>query len=83
VTAKYDILEQIGSGTYGCVYRAQLRGTDKVVALKKIKMNDPRPEAQRDGVSSGLPQIPREAFVLAHTHTHTLSLMLPILYQFY
>ncbi len=50
VAAKYDIKEQIGSGTYGYVYRAQVRGTDKVVALKKIKMDDPRPEAQRDGV---------------------------------
>jgi serine/threonine protein kinase len=50
MASKYEILEQIGSGTYGYVFRARVRGTDKVVALKRIKMDDPRPEAQRDGV---------------------------------
>jgi len=50
MASKYEMLEQIGSGTYGYVFRARVRGTDKVVALKRIKMDDPRPEAHRDGV---------------------------------
>lgn len=49
MASKYEMLEQIGSGTYGYVFRARVRGTDKVVALKRIKMDDPRPEAHRDG----------------------------------
>jgi serine/threonine protein kinase len=50
MASKYEILEQIGSGTYGYVFRGRVRGSDKVVALKKIKLDDPRPEPQRDGV---------------------------------
>jgi len=50
MASKYEMLEQIGSGTYGYVFRARVRGTDKMVALKRIKMDDPRPDAQRDGV---------------------------------
>lgn len=33
------------------VYRARVRNSDRMVALKKIRMDDPRPEPQRDGVS--------------------------------
>ena len=36
--------------SHRCVYRARVRNSERIVALKKIKMEDPRPEPQRDGV---------------------------------
>lgn len=36
------------------VYRARVRNSDRMVALKKIRMDDPRPEPQRDGVSEAM-----------------------------
>lgn len=35
---------------HSCVYRARVHNSERMVALKKIKMEDPRPEPQRDGV---------------------------------
>ncbi|KAH8019730.1 hypothetical protein HPB51_021089 [Rhipicephalus microplus] len=32
----YVILEKIGEGAYGAVYKAKCKGTNKVVAIKKI-----------------------------------------------
>lgn len=47
---KYMKVEKIGEGTYGTVYKANIRGTPDFVALKKIKLEvisfhqtDPRP----------------------------------------
>lgn len=33
-------LELIGEGTYGMVYKAQLRSSKEIVALKKIKLEN-------------------------------------------
>ena len=35
----FQKLEKIGEGTYGVVYKAKDRKTDKVVALKKIRLD--------------------------------------------
>jgi cyclin-dependent kinase len=39
IADRYKILKRLGSGTYGVVYQAVEIETDKVVALKKIKLN--------------------------------------------
>ena len=41
---EYEILEQIGQGTYGEVFKALHKPTNQLVALKKIKM-----DGERDG----------------------------------
>jgi serine/threonine protein kinase len=40
-------LEKIGEGTYGVVYKALERATNRIVALKKIRL-----EAEEEGVPS-------------------------------
>ena len=44
---RYQRIEKIGEGTYGVVYKAKDSQTDKVVALKKIRM-----EHEDEGVPS-------------------------------
>jgi len=36
---KYSKIEKLGEGTYGVVYKAVARSTDKLVALKKIRVD--------------------------------------------
>ncbi|XP_076062253.1 cyclin-dependent kinase 2-like [Oratosquilla oratoria] len=43
----YEKIEKIGEGTYGVVYKAQDRKTRKIVALKKIRLDN-----ESDGVPS-------------------------------
>eukprot|EP00794_Sanderia_malayensis_P012793 gene12793-14105_t len=43
----YEKLEKIGEGTYGVVYKARRRHDDKMVALKKIRL-----DSEDDGVPS-------------------------------
>ncbi|KAK8754021.1 hypothetical protein OTU49_008311, partial [Cherax quadricarinatus] len=43
----YEKIEKIGEGTYGVVYKAQDRVTKRIVALKKIRL-----ENEADGVPS-------------------------------
>lgn len=45
--AKYMKLEKIGEGTYGVVYKAREKGTSRLVALKKIRL-----EHEDEGVPS-------------------------------
>jgi len=42
---QYETLEQVGEGTYGVVYRARDLRTDRIVALKKVRM-----EKEKDGI---------------------------------
>lgn len=37
---KYHLLEKLGEGTYGTVYKAQDKETEEVVALKQIKLDN-------------------------------------------
>jgi cyclin-dependent kinase 2 len=52
ITDKYSLLEKIGSGTYGVVYRARDKRTQSVVALKKIKVSRNCEDSDEDGVPS-------------------------------
>jgi serine/threonine protein kinase len=79
--AKYNIVEKIGEGTYGTVYKATSFETQELVALKKIKL-----EAEDEGVPSTaireislLKELDHQNIVRcvslwrARTHTHTLT----------
>jgi len=44
---KYKLLEKIGEGTYGVVYKAECRVTGRIMALKKIRL-----ESEDEGVPS-------------------------------
>jgi NIMA (never in mitosis gene a)-related kinase len=37
--AQYALLEQLGAGAFGCVYRVKKKGSDNQLALKEIFMN--------------------------------------------
>ena len=47
VMEKYLKIEKIGEGTYGTVYKAKVKATGQMVALKKIKL-----EQEDEGVPS-------------------------------
>jgi len=47
ITDKYEKLQKIGEGTYGDVYKARDKASNKIVALKKIKL-----EHTEEGVPS-------------------------------
>lgn len=37
ITQKYDMKVEVGEGTYGLVYQAELRGKNTKVAIKKFR----------------------------------------------
>eukprot|EP01111_Echinosteliopsis_oligospora_P011451 TRINITY_DN3789_c0_g1_i1.p1 TRINITY_DN3789_c0_g1~~TRINITY_DN3789_c0_g1_i1.p1 ORF type:complete len:301 (-),score=70.99 TRINITY_DN3789_c0_g1_i1:166-1068(-) len=47
ILSKYQKLEKLGEGTYGVVYKAKEKETEKIVALKKMRL-----EAEDEGVPS-------------------------------
>jgi serine/threonine protein kinase len=44
---KYQLMEKLGEGTYGVVYKAKDRVTGKILALKKIRL-----DSEDEGVPS-------------------------------
>ena len=44
---KYQLIEKIGEGTYGVVYKAKDRVTGRIMALKKIRL-----DSEDEGVPS-------------------------------
>ena len=41
--ARFDILEEIGSGTYGTVFRARCRTRHTIFAVKEIRRDEEAP----------------------------------------
>ena len=37
---KYEKIEKVGEGTYGVVYKCLIKGTDDIIALKKIRLEN-------------------------------------------
>ena len=42
LVAAYEIVAQVGEGTYGQVYKASAGSSSRLVALKKIRMDNAR-----------------------------------------
>lgn len=70
--AKYLKLEKLGEGTYGVVYKARERDTDRIVALKKMRL---------DGEGEGVPSTAiREISLLRELrHTNVVRYPSPLL----
>jgi len=45
VAQEYKIIEKVGRGTYGTVYKAKQLKTGELVAIKKIENKDPKAQA--------------------------------------
>ncbi len=45
--SKYELMEKIGEGTYGMVFKVRSKATDEIFAFKKIKL-----ESEDEGVPS-------------------------------
>lgn len=46
VAQEYKIVEKVGRGTYGTVYKARHVKTGQLVAIKKIENKDPKSQAE-------------------------------------
>lgn len=77
----YEKIESIGEGTYGVVFKARERDTKRIVALKKIKL-----ENEDEGVPSTAmreisilkelqphPNIVKYSFISSQSHGHHLQ----------
>lgn len=42
VSEEYEVLERVGKGTYGTVFKARSRTDKKNYAIKKLENNDPK-----------------------------------------
>lgn len=71
---KFKKIEKIGEGTYGIVYKAEIMGTGKVVALKRIRL---------DTDSEGVPSTAlREVSLLKElTHPNIVLLMEVVVWE--
>jgi serine/threonine protein kinase len=46
VAQEYKMIEKVGRGTYGTVYKAKHLRTGELVAIKKIENKDPKAQAE-------------------------------------
>lgn len=65
---KYDIIDVVGEGTYGVVYRGVDRDTGEIVALKKIRI-----ESEDGGIPSSV--IREIALLKELTHPNIVKLV--------
>jgi len=71
--AKYQKLEKLGEGTYGEVYKAREKATDKIVALKKMRL---------DQEDEGVPSTAiREISLLKELQQPNIVRLLEVLHQ--
>ncbi|ELQ73821.1 Protein kinase PCTAIRE [Trachipleistophora hominis] len=72
-TDSYQRLEKIGEGTYGIVYKAKNKSTNKIVALKKI-----RPENEEEGIST---TTIREISILKNLNNNRIIKLMDVMYS--
>jgi len=74
VRKSYEILEKIGKGTYGKVYKAKCKRKGSVVALKKIKF-----DKDEDGIPAA---VIREVSILYEMqHPHIVKLLDQVIFD--
>lgn len=73
--SKYQKLEKIGEGTYGVVYKAKEKGSNRVIALKKIRL-----EHEDEGVPS---TAIREISILKELHHPNIVSLLDVVHYNY
>lgn len=72
-TDSYQKLEKVGEGTYGIVYRAKNKNTNKIVALKQI-----RSENEEEGVSA---TTIREVSILKNLRNERIIELIDVIYS--
>lgn len=72
-TDSYQRLEKIGEGTYGVVYKARNKKTNRIVALKKI-----RPDNEREGIST---TTIREISILKNLKSNRIIDLIDVMYR--
>jgi serine/threonine protein kinase len=73
MTESFQKLEKIGEGTYGVVYKAREKKTDRVVALKKIRL---------EGENEGIPATTiREVLLLKNLRHSTIIELSEVIYN--
>jgi serine/threonine-protein kinase len=69
---RYRILDELGRGATGVVYRAQDPAINRVIAIKTIRLSDFTDEAERDRLRERLFREAQSAGILSHPNIVTI-----------